>query len=337
MVHTFARAGFTPSVKFLKESWCPVYAACALGAVRQYGCPFWVTIDLWGTKGYLTHGPRAYSDALLLAYHLGADAIYTESLALDEGGPGTGSLVYMTPDTYRVTEYGHVAKQFRESCLLNGDRPYTAAQVRPRVAIVRREDGYWGQAAADLPWFTQRLFGHPEWRAGPESKAWIEIWHLLTRGAVPPDSLVWWGDSYRDREYQVLCPVDGVVVYDDHAVDEHFDGVEVIFLTGVGVSVETRAAVTRRVREGALCVALPHLLPERARGRAESGVPMPDGDGTWLCTDSFLSEPVRRAVAHVLPEDDAVRYRFADREVALRPGTTPDSGLRVEVRRAPVR
>ena len=85
MYHDFARAGFTPATKVLKEAWTPVYLACAAGAALEYGTPFWVSPDLWGVTGYPGHSPDEYRSALLLAYHMGADCVYTESLALEEG------------------------------------------------------------------------------------------------------------------------------------------------------------------------------------------------------------------------------------------------------------
>ena len=76
MLHTFARAGFDPAPKFLKESIDPVFAAIAIGAAREYGREFCVNPDLSGLSGSrairrrncalrssmpIGSGPRAFS------------------------------------------------------------------------------------------------------------------------------------------------------------------------------------------------------------------------------------------------------------------------------------
>ncbi len=82
MFHTFARSGVTAGTKVLKESWSPMTVACALGASVQYNTPLWITPDLWGPRGYPSHSVEQYRSALLMAYHMVADCIYTESLCL---------------------------------------------------------------------------------------------------------------------------------------------------------------------------------------------------------------------------------------------------------------
>ena len=47
LLHTAARAGFTPCPKICKEFYSPVSLAIGLGAALQYGRDLWVDCDMW--------------------------------------------------------------------------------------------------------------------------------------------------------------------------------------------------------------------------------------------------------------------------------------------------
>lgn len=322
MYHTFARAGFMAGTKVLKEAFSPAFVACALGASIQYDTELWVTPDLWGLQGYPSHSPEEYRSALLLAYHLGADCIYTESLSLppSAGAPyPVNSLAEITDTDYRVTEYGRIAQWFRKEYVPAHPRLFDRRRLKPRVVIVRQEDGCYGQRAVGAPWLPDRLFGSREWRSTPITEAWLGIWSLLTRGAVPRNTLYRGWGAFADRPNRFFHPLDGVVVYDHRVGYRLLRDAEVIFLTGVGVSATTRRAIARCVREGAICVSLPHLVPRLVRDRASASGIVADGKGRWIITEDFAAPTVRDAVRHVIPDRDIIRYRFGDREVVLTP------------------
>ncbi len=315
MFHPFARAGYTAAPKVLKESWSPLVVACALGAALQYDTELWITPDLWGMRGYPTHSPEAYRSALLLAYHLGADCIYTENIAYDHEQAGYGSLVYMTEDAYRITPHGAVTKQFIHDYVPANPRYYRFNEVRPRVAIIRQPDGCWGQRES---WLPDTLFGHPDWHSTPETEAWFSVWHLLSLGTVSSSGLTWHAAAMHERPQQVFMPLDGVVVF-DHLVEARFlEDVEAIFLTGIGISDGTRAAVEAQVQRGAVCFSLPHLAPSRIREETGDNGTTTDGAGRWVVATDFLADHVRTHVAPFLPEPDVIRYQFGDATVTLR-------------------
>jgi len=316
MFHGFARAGWTAATKVLKENWSPAYIACAMGAALQYGTPLWITPDLWGMSGYPGHSVEEYRSALLLAYHLGADCIYTESFTYDHEKRGQGSLVHDRGEGYDVTPYGEITRWFRQTYLPAHPRGYTFRDVRPRVAIIRQEDGCWGQA---LSWLPDRLFGHPDWRSTSTTETWLRVWHLLSRGVIPVDSLSWHGGYTRDTEHQLFCPLDGVVVYDHRVGAERLAGVEVLFLVGLGVSPETLAAVEDAVAGGATCVIQPHLAPPAVREGVDADGCLAQGQGRWVVQADPLAPEVRRAVQPVLPAMGVLRYQFGDREVVFTP------------------
>ncbi|UCD28501.1 MAG: hypothetical protein JSV03_15695, partial [Planctomycetota bacterium] len=112
LFHGFARGGFTTGTKILKESWSPLFIACAMGAAIQYNTELWVTPDLWYMGDYPGHSTEELRSALLIAYHMGADSIYIENLAYDHQDKGLGSLILLTDDGYKVTKHGQVARWF---------------------------------------------------------------------------------------------------------------------------------------------------------------------------------------------------------------------------------
>lgn len=314
LFHPFARAGFTAAPKVLKESWSPIVIACAMGAAIQYDTELWITPDLWGMNGYPSHSPEAYRSALLLAYHLGADCIYTENLAYDHENKGYGSLVHFTDDGYSVTPRGEVAKWFIHDYVPANPRHYTFRELKPRVAIIRQPDACWGQ---DISWLPDTLFGHPDWQSTSTTRAWFAIWHLLTRGVVPKEGLTWHCNVMAGRPQQVFAPLDGVVVYDHLVEKEHLKDAEFVFLTGIGISESTLYAVAECVRAGTTCVTLPHLAPEKIRTQTGDDGSTDDGEGKWIVTTDFCTNAVREALASVLPEPDTIRYRFGKTEVIL--------------------
>ena len=327
LYHNFARGGCVAGTKILKETWGPVYLACAVGAAKQYGTELWVSPDLWGISGYPGHSPLEYKSALLLAYHMGADCIYTESLGLLDG-----SLVEMTSTNYTVTEYGEFAKWFIDDYVPSNPRQYNCRQVKPRVAIVRQPDGCWGQKnvfayPSVLP---DKLYGNPNWQTTSDTEAWIKIWHLLTRGAVSQQGLSWWVSDTYIKPYQVFCPLDGVVVFDHHVGFENLEGVEVIFLTGIGVSPETLDAISQCVTNGATCVSLTHLAPKTLPASDPNGI-IVQGNGRWIITNDFLSDTVRNGVSHVIPSEDVIRYQFGDNTVIMRNVGNDNNRITVEV------
>ena len=315
LFHPFAKAGYTAAPKILKESWSPVAIACAMGAALQYDTELWITPDLWGMSGYPSHSPEAYRSALLLAYHLGADCIYTENLAYDYKKKGYGSLVYFTEDGYRVTPHGEVTKWFIHDHVPANPRHYSFREIQPRVAIIRQPDTCWGQ---DISWLPDTLFGHPDWHSTPTTKAWFAVWHLLTRDVVPAEGLTWHCNVMEGKPQQVFAPLDGVVVFDHLVEKRHIENVEALFLTGIGISPDTLDAVAECVRSGATCFTLASLAPENVHSKTGDNGIFADGEGRWVVTTDFLADFVREAMAFLLPEPDAVRYQFGNTEVVLK-------------------
>jgi hypothetical protein len=326
LFHGFARGGWTAATKILKENWAPAYIACAMGAALQYGTELWITPDLWFINDYPGHDPDTYRSALLLAYHMGADTIYTENLAYDHEDAGRGSLIRAGEYAFAVTDHGRVAQWFRQEYVPTHPRRYSFRDLIPRVAIIRQEDACWGQARS---WLPDRLFGSKTWRSTDTTEAWLRLWHVLSRGTIPGDSLSWHGGSNRGRDYQLFCPLEGVVVYDHHARKPLFDKAELICLTGLGISEPTLRDVAECVEEGATCVALAHLAPDEVREASGGAGIVEVGGGRWVVVQDFLDPLAVEAIVPVLPAGKAIRYRFGDVMVRFEP--VDDDPNRLEV------
>ena len=122
LFHVFRRGGWTANPKLLKEHFCSVVMATALGAANQYREPtsqLWVSPDLWWVGNYPGHSPQALRSALLMGYWLGADAIYVENL--DHEGTESrhpqadahgSQLFWSDPQHHHITAHGRVVQDF---------------------------------------------------------------------------------------------------------------------------------------------------------------------------------------------------------------------------------
>jgi hypothetical protein len=331
--HTLADAGFIPVSKVLKENNTPAYIACALGAAIQYNKPFWLTPDLWFIENYPGHTPDEYKSALLLAYHMGAEGIYTENLGYDgygNYGTGKGSLIKVDVEgnSYQMTEWGEIAKWFRWEYAPNNPRNYKFDELIPKVAIVRQEDACWGQSAS---WLKDELFGIEGWKSTSTTEAWLEVWNLLSNGQINQNSISWHNSTYSNVPYQVFYPLDGVVVFDEKVDSQYLTDVELIFLTGIGISDSTLSNVKVRVQQGAVCVSLPQLAPGEIISQTGNNGSVNDGQGKWIVSESFLSNKVKQAVQPYLPKENYIRYQFGNTEVRFRPINGNNDKIKVEV------
>ncbi|WP_430813810.1 T9SS type A sorting domain-containing protein [Carboxylicivirga sp. RSCT41] len=327
-----ANAGVTPVSKILKDGCMPAYMAIALGTAIQYNRPFWLTPDLWSPDGYPGHSNDEYKSALMMAYHIGAEAIYTENLGYDGAGVGAGkgSLIKVSDDklSYELTEYGVAAKWFKNSYVPNNPRFYKHTDLKPKTAIIRQEDACWGQADS---WLGDGLFGNPNFSSNSVTSAWLEIWNLLSNGNIPKESINWHNNSVKSTPYQIFYPLDGVVVFDEKVGGEHLTGVELIFLTGVGISESTLTDVQARVRQGTLCISLPHLAPTDIYTQTGNNGSVTDGQGQWIVSESFLSDEVKQAVEPFLPQENYIRYQFGETEVQFRPVNGDNNKIIVQI------
>jgi hypothetical protein len=309
MLHTFARAGFDPAPKFLKESIDPVFAAIAIGAAREYGREFCVNPDLWGFSDFPGHPPEELRASLLYAYWIGSTRIFVENIrGLIERKVENGVVRYET------TPYGKVYQWFVKEYVPAHPRPYTFRDIRPEVAIVRFDDSCWGQNDSGFP---DALYGAANLKTTPTTAAWFQIWSLLTHGQTRDGGLSFWNGSYKGIPHDFFCPLRGAVMYDHLARAKELEGLKLVFLTGVQISPQTMEAVRAFVRKGGLCVTLDSLAPVGLSG--QSGL-VAEESGNWLIVKDFRGEEVRKAVAPFLGNPDEIRYQVGQRRLTVKRG-----------------
>ena len=333
MFHAFARAGITACTKFMKEGHDSVFAACALGAAKQYGTGFCVSPDLWGLPsfgfaecGFPGHSPEELRAALVFAYWMGAERIFVENILSDFISTPTGLLERRADGAgaaFVPSEYGEVYRAFAREYVPAHPRPYDWREVRPEVAIVRFDDSCWGQANS---WLPDALYGAANLKTTPQTAAWFGLWNVLTHGKVHADGLSYHTKSYRGQKHDFFCPLRGAAVYDHLAGPRELEGVKLICLTGVLVSPGTLAAVREFVRRGGTCISLPHLAPKELAGRPGEHK---DGAGRWVLVPDFLCAEARAALAPCLGRPDEIRYRFGERSLVIRRQGDDANAIRV--------
>jgi len=319
MHHTAARAGMNVAPKILKETSGPAMLAVAMGAARQYGVEFWIDVDYWWHNETIGHSLERFESALKLAYWSGADKIYVEG-----GG--------------RYAK-GHPLAEQIENAYINflcdyapaHPRPYTWRDFRPQVGIIRYDDTCFDVRQGYLGEYPGPLYGHVP--AGAANTEWLNIWSLLSHGFVRTDSLSHQWESRRFGSRTLFVPLHNVAVY-DHQVDAAtLAGLNLIFLTGETISLETVAAVTDLVKRGATCV-LPPPLATRESGRAsmQEITLVSDSAGQWLVVpefyrlhyETFCAGPIipllRDILQPLIGDGDILSYDFEKYQVRIRQG-----------------
>ncbi|MCC7146546.1 MAG: hypothetical protein IT443_08880 [Phycisphaeraceae bacterium] len=312
LYHLFARAGLTPTPKYMKETITPVAAAMTLGAVKQYGCPYWACLDLWGVSpNWPGHTPQELISAMLFAYWTGADHAYVENINFRD------SLYRVQGDAIELSPWGQAAAWFAHEYLPAHPRPFCAADYQPHIAIVRFPDSDWGQVPR-AGYITGSLYGASNLMPDEQTRAWIKIWHVLSHGQIPPAGLTWHADL--QIPFRFFFPSNGVIVYDHLAADpDLFHSVKLVFLTGKFISQPCLATLERLVERGLTVVTPPHLAPPQIASAGSSTSPAvhTHQQGAWIVTSDVTHPDLRARLAPFLGRPDEMTFRFGDTQIAF--------------------
>ena len=244
-------------------------------------------------------------------------------------------------------------KRFCREYLPNHPRPWSFRDIKPEAAIIRFEDGDYGQRS----WGVPGLYGTKHLIGDADTRAWLGLWNVLTHGRTGADGLAYFkigakGPAHDPRHHtevtpsyatdpeaaafhSFFVPLNGVVVFDDHVEYERIKNIPLLFLTGKHLSAETVNGVRRCVSEGAVCVAWGPLAA--GCGLAENwngGTAVePVGKGRYVFTDDFASPEAVAEYKAWLAGEDEIGYRFGDYRVILRRDGS-DNEVVVEVKNA---
>lgn len=242
---------------------------------------------------------------------------------------------------YVLTAYGKMHRWFSREYVPTHHRPYTFRDVQPEVAVICLPDSTWASREGTHWSSRNTLFGPGGPAKDARHEALLDIIHLLTHGVVPREGLTMHNEPFTSRGRAVAeqikaandpaeypyddfhtgyCPLNGVVFFDHTVSHQRLAGIPLLICVGETLSDETRLAVRACVREGARCLALPHLLPQES----ETPVSGPawlvsDGAGEYLFTEEMHSDAAREFIRPHLGAADAVSYTFAGQQVIIRP------------------
>jgi len=323
--------------------------------------PFWGSLYLGPHQGAPGHGPDEYISSLLMAYWLGADAVYTEGLynliipvtttpeewqdihdhPLRHRGADNPLVVNYRKKGYVLTVYGKLHRWFVREYLPTHPRPFSFRDVKPEVAIIALPDSTWCRRGASNWVSAERLFGPGGPEKQPYHEAILDLFHVLTHGKVPRDGITFHNQPFLVHRQKVasfikqandpaeypyddfhngFCPLNGVVVFDHTVGAELLAGVPLIVCTGEVISQQTQEAVRKCVQQGAKCLALPHLLQSVLNDSITNyPIMITEGKGTYLITEDFTIDAVRKYIEPHLGPADEVRYRFGSYEVRIKP------------------
>ncbi|MHB9033364.1 MAG: hypothetical protein ACYC6L_09985 [Anaerolineae bacterium] len=242
---------------------------------------------------------------------------------------------------YVVTAYGKMQRWFSKEYVPAHPRTYTFRDVKPEVAVICLPDSTWASRTGSSWSSKDTLFGPGGPAKLARHEAILDVIHILTHGVVPREGITMHNEPFSTRGraaaqqieaaddptvypfddfHSGFCPVNGVVFYDHTVEGELLREIPLLICTGEVLSEGTQAAIQQRVRQGARCLAHPHLLPGIAK-QDVSGVNQhyKDGKGEYLFTEEMNSEPARVFIQPHLGSRDAVTYRFGDQLVTIKP------------------
>lgn len=332
LFHNFAKSGMTVSYKLMKESWAPMWTACAMGAALQYSDELWSCLDLWfaGVPGnspmYPGHSPNELKSNLMYSYWVGNNRIYVENLNYQESLYATrgGKIV--------LNDYGKAVKWFTHEYLPVNPRGYTYRAIKPSIAIIRFDDTDFG--IANKNGFPDQLFGSRTLQSTAVTREWMKIWHIVSHGVIPtPEEGISWLSYPLGTPHRSFAPMNNLVVFDDNVEKKHLESLQLAFVSGISISAQTEAALVQLVKDNGLTVVVtPGLAPADIKssytGKGTQVITCGASGGKWIVSDDFLAPLVRDNIAHLLGNDGEMRYVFGDDEIIFDIGPNDNLAVR---------
>ncbi|WP_199614042.1 hypothetical protein [Paenibacillus alkalitolerans] len=333
MFHTLARAGMDVCPKIMKESFQSLQLCTALGAAKQYGRSMWICADLWGPDagtwftrfpGFPGHSPEEFDSALKMGYWMGPSHLFVENIDVLLRSTGRG---------FEKTEFGEIWTEFARKYVPEHPLTWDYSQADPDIVIIHSDDSNYGQ--------NKNLFGNRNLEADTHSQSVFHIWHLLSRGEIPPHGSCMHipGFDFPRHElkrqvplasfplehgfatdsgksvHPLFYPVNNVLAYDGYVSGRMLGLPKLIIAGGSSLSNETYSALIEKAEEGAVVVIAEWLLPQDCPAKQrESGR---TGAGRWIVSPHFLDERIRETVDPFLGEERCWMQRFGSAEVRM--------------------
>ncbi len=326
LFHAFARAGFTPVYKQLKESIAPIWASLAMGAARQYNKPLWTCLDLWYCNDYPGHSPGELKANLEYGYLLGVNRMYVENINYND------SLYYETESGVSLTEYGDVYASFAKNYIKNNPRSYTHSDYTPKTAIIRFDDTFCGQNMEKNSMWKPRLLGAYNLQPNIECFEWLDAWYTITHHKTNRKSISWnHPELHRNgMKYYTFVPCVSPIVYDENVTAENLTTLDLVFLCGLYISSRTLSDVANMVKlRGLTVVTTIKYAPAQFAVKYGGGTDVyEDGLGKWVICESMADTEVYDNIKHLLGNSDEMVYHFKNKIIRMK---ITDSGKQMQV------
>lgn len=324
LFHNFSKAGFTIAYKQMKEHWSNLWAACAVGAARQYNKELWSCIDLWCGMNYPGHSPKELKANLIFAYLFGVDKAYIENI-------GSDCFYSVKQDgNLELKEYGVEYLDFINCFLPKHPRNYTHRDYEPEIAIIRFDDTDWGQGNGFF-FIEGELFGSHTLKSDEKTTEWIKAWHTITHGVVSSASMsmnagVEIGDD-DEVSHHSFAPFNSPIVYDDTVTEEHLKTLSLAFLCGLFISENTLKDISNLVKNNGLTVVTSNRFAPKAFADKykEGTIACQEGKGKWIITDDMSSNELKELIKPLLGKPDEISCRFKQKTVKLKIKENGDS------------
>lgn len=338
LYHILSRGGMHPCPKILKEEFQSLQLSSALGAAIQYGRKFGICIDLWGPDvgswftrlwGFPGHSPLEFEKALQLAWFFSPDFLFVENI---------DPLMRFSGGSFRSTEFGDVFEQFTKEFAPSNPLPYSFRDAWASTVLIRSDDAL---ISSEGNLFGTGNFGSTvvpnctDYRM----QSVFSAFHLLSHGRLPDNGLTFFLPQYdfpkshypvnnetvknlpleqgefRDVPapvHDLFYPLHNVLVFDQHVGYHAIRNASLIVLAGSRISYTTLKAVIKRIEEGAVCLAVPWLLPHEYRNGKHA-----IGKGTLVAAEDFCSTEIRNELSHLLGNKDVWSQKFGEYELKI--------------------
>ncbi|MBQ9879136.1 MAG: hypothetical protein IJM45_01745 [Clostridia bacterium] len=321
LFHMFARNGIVPNFKSQKEGWSNIHFAVAAGAALQYGMPLWNCVDLWHIQTFPGHSASEMFYNLVFAYKAGVNRTYVEA-----------ANAFYDGDEYN--EYGRTFSQFVK--LYRGrERDYDISDYEPEIAIIKPDDGYWGQGRLNIMW-KDSLLGNRAIKSKKEDREFIDAFRIITHGETVLTGISWdkispWTIAVKHRSF---CTMNGAAVFDEYVRRDKLGTAKLIFLCGRTLSAETLADVRSVCAENGTVVVCPSrfapadiLADARSVKMHASYSEVRVGRGSYIVTDNLRAPDLASRLSEYLGRKGEIKLKFAGKTVRMK---ISDNGNRID-------
>lgn len=334
MFHTFSRGGMNPCPKILKEEFCPLQLAAAMGAAKQYGMEFSVCIDLWGFDvgnwftrlwGFPAHSPAEFKSALELAWRLSPYMMFVENIDI---------LARNTEKGFRLSEFGEIFKKFKTDYSANISLDYSFDDLNCDIAVIRSDDSYISKSGN---FDGGGMFGSSSLLPDKKSDSFIDVMYALLHQTSSDRSLTYHKSEFNEwpagayprntetlktlplingvgieREktcHPIFHPIAATLVFDQYVKPSDINNTNLIILCGSRLASSTAEVIADRVKAGAKAV-----IPDYF---SEEFIEYPDISDRLFVTKDFRNSAFIDFIAPYLGSRTEWKIKFGDKYLTI--------------------